>query len=318
MLSAGLIVERRWLTPPICFLYHRVAEASFDPFDLAISPTRFADQLDVMREFGDILHAREFDDCLRRGRFPRRAILLTFDDGYEDNLTAAGPALRAAGLPATFFLLAPDPVRPSDHFWWETLALAIQSPDWPAIDLLADCLRIGRERARALVTPDRNATYLQLYRCFRRLAPKQREHRLRQLVDSLKQPDTPEPRRLTTGQVSALADLPGMTIGSHGQSHEALFGRKRATVHEELEYSLAHLRAFGERAIEWFAYPFGCEGRDFDRRDAELVRRCGFSAAFSVANLNPSTDGFRRFAIPRRCASEMSLDGLRRFLASFG
>lgn len=317
MLSAGVTLRRRWPTLPICFLYHRVAEASFDPFDLAISPSRFADQLDVMRSFGDVLHAREFDDCLRRGHFPRRAILLTFDDGYEDNLTAAGPALRTAGLPATFFLLAPDPKRPSDHFWWETLALAIQSPDWPAIEALADCLHIRQEQARELVTPDRNATYLRLYRRFRRLAPKQRENSLGQLIDSLKRPETPEPRRLSAAQVSALADMPGMTIGSHGRSHEALLGREPATVNEELEYSLAHLRPFGERAIEWFAYPFGCEGRDFDRRDAELVRRCGFSAAFSVANLNPSARGIRRFAIPRRCASEMSVDGLRRFLASF-
>ncbi len=294
-----------------------MAEASFDPFDLAISPSRFADQLDVMRGFGDVLHAREFDDCLRRGRFPRRAILLTFDDGYEDNLTAAAPALRATGLPATFFLLAPDPDRPSAHFWWETLSLAIQSPDWPAVEALADGLRIRPEQARGLVTPDRNATYLRLYRCFRRLTPALRESRLRQLVGMLKRSESPEPRRLSAAQISALADQPGMTLGGHGRSHEALLGRARAAVREELEQSLAYLRPFGERAIDWFAYPFGCEGRDFDRRDAELVERCGFSAAFSVANLNPSAGGLRRFAIPRRCASEMSVDDLRGVLASF-
>jgi peptidoglycan/xylan/chitin deacetylase (PgdA/CDA1 family) len=304
--------------PPICLLYHRIAEVSFDPFGLALSPSRFADQLAVMRDFGAVLHPRDFDDYLRRGRSVRRPILLTFDDGYEDNLTAACPVLRAAGLPATFFLLAPEAKQQNRGFWWETLALAIQSPDWPSVEALVDCLPIGQGNARALLTPDRNDTYLGLYRCFRRLTPRHRDESLSRLTDRLTRAAIPEPRRLSAAQVAALADVPGMTIGSHGRSHEALVGRGRATVSEELNYSLAYLRTLGDRAIEWFAYPFGCEGRDFDRRDAALVRRCGFSAAFAVATApRSSACRFRRFAIQRWCTSEMSLDELRRFLASF-
>lgn len=43
--------------------------------------------------------------CLRRGvPFPRRAFVLTFDDGYETVYEEAFPVLRRSGLPATVFL----------------------------------------------------------------------------------------------------------------------------------------------------------------------------------------------------------------------
>jgi len=39
-----------------------------------------------------------------RGRLPRNAVCITFDDGYRDNYTNAYPILRLHRLPATFFL----------------------------------------------------------------------------------------------------------------------------------------------------------------------------------------------------------------------
>ena len=37
-------------------------------------------------------------------RLPSRPLLVTFDDGYRDNLTAALPVLRERGIPMTVFL----------------------------------------------------------------------------------------------------------------------------------------------------------------------------------------------------------------------
>ncbi len=63
---------------------------------------------------GDLLYLKENYECLSlvelcrrslaRAPFRRRAVAITFDDGYRDNFTEAVPALKSAGVSATFFV----------------------------------------------------------------------------------------------------------------------------------------------------------------------------------------------------------------------
>lgn len=59
------------------------------------------------------------------GRLPSRALLLTFDDGWADNVDHALPALRDAGLPAVMFVVS-GAVGRSQPFFQEQLVSAWQ------------------------------------------------------------------------------------------------------------------------------------------------------------------------------------------------
>jgi peptidoglycan/xylan/chitin deacetylase (PgdA/CDA1 family)/glycosyltransferase involved in cell wall biosynthesis len=48
--------------------------------------------------------------------FPKKPLIITFDDGYIDNLTNAAPLLKQYGFGATIFLLADQAV---DHNYWD-------------------------------------------------------------------------------------------------------------------------------------------------------------------------------------------------------
>jgi peptidoglycan/xylan/chitin deacetylase (PgdA/CDA1 family) len=59
-------------------------------------------------------------------RLPARALAITFDDGYRDNLDVAVPVLERLGLPATFFLV-PGLLSGEVDAWWETIGWALSS-----------------------------------------------------------------------------------------------------------------------------------------------------------------------------------------------
>ncbi len=76
--------------------------------EFTVSEAAFAAQLDALRNAG--FHTVTFHEWLehedRGAPLPDKPILLTFDDGYRDALTAALPALRSRGMRATFFLVS--------------------------------------------------------------------------------------------------------------------------------------------------------------------------------------------------------------------
>lgn len=100
----------RTLRVPI-LMYHYLsdppADADIYRRDLSVAPARFESHLQYLAEAGyqtitldDLLYA------LAQGRMlPEKPVILTFDDGYEDNYTNAFPILRQHGAVAHFFIV---------------------------------------------------------------------------------------------------------------------------------------------------------------------------------------------------------------------
>lgn len=98
-------------------MYHKVLEKEIEtPHRIFVTAERFEAHLRSLKKSG-----REtlwFQDLLdfREGRrplseFPRSPVLLTFDDGYANNLTIAQPLLKKYGFKAVIFLLADQSLR---------------------------------------------------------------------------------------------------------------------------------------------------------------------------------------------------------------
>src|SRR5438105_34157 len=79
---------------PIVLLYHRVANLASDPWHLAVSPERFAVQIEILARERTIVPMTWLAKKLRDGRLPRRAAAITFDDGYADVFHNALPVLQ--------------------------------------------------------------------------------------------------------------------------------------------------------------------------------------------------------------------------------
>jgi peptidoglycan/xylan/chitin deacetylase (PgdA/CDA1 family) len=85
-------------------MYHKVNRQPGNP--VTVSPERFETQMALLRRLG--YEVVGLDDVLAYyfagAALPPRAVLITFDDGYEDNLENALPVLERFGYPAVLFV----------------------------------------------------------------------------------------------------------------------------------------------------------------------------------------------------------------------
>jgi peptidoglycan/xylan/chitin deacetylase (PgdA/CDA1 family) len=91
------------LRPSIRLLtYHRVDRVSaFD--QLVVQPERFEEQMAYLAAHHRVLALSQAVDELLSGRVSP-GVVVTFDDGYRDNLTHAMPILKRFRIPATVFV----------------------------------------------------------------------------------------------------------------------------------------------------------------------------------------------------------------------
>lgn len=84
-------------------MYHHVSP---QPGLVTCSPENFRAQMEWLARNGwNTLSTAAFAESLASGVFPKKSVLITFDDGYLDNWVYAHPVLREFGLQATIFLI---------------------------------------------------------------------------------------------------------------------------------------------------------------------------------------------------------------------
>ena len=107
--------------------YHRIDtpdRADFDSFkpNVSATPQDFENQMEYLAKWFNVVSLKDIVDWLDgRKDLPPYAALITFDDGYLDNYTAAFPILRKYNFPALIFLTT-EHIGTDAPFYWDMAA----------------------------------------------------------------------------------------------------------------------------------------------------------------------------------------------------
>jgi peptidoglycan/xylan/chitin deacetylase (PgdA/CDA1 family) len=328
---------RARLSPPaLVLMYHRVAVVAQDPWQLAVTPSHFAEHLEVLRRYGRPLALRDLTRMLATGRPPRRGIVLTLDDGYADNLLDARLVLERQEVPATIFVAAGCLGR-RNGFWWDELERLVLAPvNLPQQlrlevrdrihehDLGVDsCYPVEAQakhagwRARTDAPTGRHRLFLALYRLLRPLRDSERQRVLGDLAawSAATPSDSAPARPLTVLEVGALASGGLVEIGAHTLTHPQLSALDREDQWAEIRGSREALQEATGGEVVSFAYPYGAPS-DYTPETVALVRAAGFSGACATIP-GAVRRGADRFELPRFHVEDCDGDGLARRLAEW-
>jgi peptidoglycan/xylan/chitin deacetylase (PgdA/CDA1 family) len=277
----------RWLAPiargrGVILMFHHVRpwrERAFAPNRLLEITPEFLDRtLSLLREAGfDLVSLDQVPERLRARRNERPFAVLSFDDGYRDNVQHALPVLQKHRAPWTLAVTT-DFAEGRGRLWWLELEEAVAR--LPRLTFTLDGVPLDLPCGTAA---EKQQAFETVYWALRR-GP---ENRLLAVIAALAEQAGVDTRALVADLCLSWDELkeparePGITIAAHTITHPMLAKHDAETAKQEM---IASKRVIEERlgvAVRHLAYPVG-DPTSAGPRDFALARDLGFETAVTT------------------------------------
>ncbi len=253
------------------------------------------------------------------GRIPPRAVVVTLDDGYADNLYQGKPVLERFDLPATVFVTTGH-LRAQREFWWDELEQIFLQPgtlperlsltadgaqhDWQLRDACNYSEEdFRRHRSWNLTFRKDPSPRHRLYRDLHGLLKPTSAGEQARILDDLSawaglKPVARESHRfLTPDEILRLPDGGLVEVGAHTVTHPILSRLSVTSQRDEILGSKTQLEEILGSPVTTFAYPYGSR-YDYTKETAAIIQEAGFDCACSTT-ADVIFKNADRFELPR-------------------
>lgn len=207
---------------------------------------------------------------------PRRAVAVTFDDGFADNFHVAAPIMEEFDIRGAFYLTAGSILRQKLPWFCRLFYLFHRA----AVEKLRlTDSETGRTWNLGDPRENREAFVCYNYPC----APLDEEEQGR-YVEKLEAwfgyalDETRSPRMMTIDEARTLADR-GHIIGNHSFSHGNLAHIPASALHHEIVEAHEILERELGRPVRHFSYPHPCLDPQWNEATRELTEKLGYRTA---------------------------------------
>jgi peptidoglycan/xylan/chitin deacetylase (PgdA/CDA1 family) len=241
-----------------------------------------------------MVSGKQVEDAVRgNSRLPKKACLVTFDDGWEDNYTIAFPILMRYRVPALIFVTT-DYIGTKKRFWHVRLRSVLkQDFIWPCKD--GNRLSRWPTKLAGLINSELRLNFSMRGEVANILIERMKSipmNELESLVSSIEIlpndiSDAREGFMLSWEQIYEMS-REGISFASHSHSHSILPMLDDDSIRAEFEESVKTMQLNLADSKRMVAYPNG----DYDARVIKIAKEVGFVCGFTCQN--GINENFRR------------------------
>jgi len=273
----GYRVVKKITKPGIAIVvYHRIISDDHKgvrPY-ISVTESNLRRQIKFYKKEYTLLSLNEAIEKLQSGTLESPCLVITFDDGYEDNYSLGLKVFQEEGIRPTVFITTVC-IERKVALWPDRLRnLLYQSNIDTTINLGTPAITIRSSLSSRVQAVKTISAYIKT------LDLEQRENFLNNLEIRLGPVENPQSLMLDWDQVRILAKQ-GVIIGSHTVNHPVLAQIPEELASFEIIESKRILEEKTGRKINMLAYPNGTI-KDFTPGTINLIRRSGYTAAITT------------------------------------
>jgi peptidoglycan/xylan/chitin deacetylase (PgdA/CDA1 family) len=247
--------------------YHRIFPNSYIPdqrssfYRLGITESLFEEHIRYITQHHNCLTFNDAASFMQNRTLPKDCVMITFDDGYKDNMNIALPIMEKYKVPFTVYVCTGFIDKKASLWWYEVESIIMRLK---TIDIKLGVHTFKRDLNEAF---EKISLIEEVNNIFKTSSIQDQTKYIEQFraISDLK--FTYHKDFLTWDELRAFSKHPLVTIGAHTVHHPALACLNPNEMHEEIFLSKIRLEEELRIPVNHFAFPFGkkpqCSLREF-------------------------------------------------------
>ncbi|MDP4120623.1 MAG: polysaccharide deacetylase family protein [Bacillota bacterium] len=286
-------------TPVLVLAYHRVANLENDIFKNAVTPQTFFNQMKYLRDNYNIL--RFEDDWANK---EKKSIVITFDDGYEDNYTEMLPIIEKLQIPVVVFVSTANIETESDNWDYELENIVMHGNLPINIHIHSNIINKKWEINTSI---DRNNFFKEIHSILVEKGNYEYKNIIFEQIKSQVQYINPGKninKIMNKQQLKKLSMSKYITVGTHSVNHLSLPTLTYEQQYKEITDSKNYIQKIIDKDVNLISYPFNMYNDD----TLDIVKKCNFKKG--AAGLPGAWHENRNnsFTIPRNSVVNEDMD----------
>jgi len=269
-------------------LYHSVPRRTEQSGKYAFDGAAFERQIAHLKKHFDFIRPQDYFKC--RPLSARKAVLVTFDDGFQNNLTVVAPVLRKYKVPAIFFTCSRYAVN-GNILWFSYLNALRYHFTYKGFTFRGEYFDMGPDARSASVSRLRDMLLaLRPHSAAMYTAIENELPRVETFIGKQELADWYA--GMTQEQLAELASDELFSVQSHTVDHPLLTRCEPAEMKRQLSENKNFLERVCGKTVTDISYPVG----DYDQTIIDECIRQGFKTGYAVI---PKIGKYPAFEIPR-------------------